>query len=109
MLVGALPTSMNLCRKKNSVKKDKVNHSFSQNQGLFRISVTVAKKGGNDLEEFGNRNVISVIVVRRDIHCIIKNSKAHREGRMPWYLVPKITHYCKVKQFHFWSMGNPSL
>lgn len=48
-------------------------------------------------------------MVRRDIHCIIENSEVYREGRMPYYLVPKITHYYKVKQFHFGSMEKPSV
>lgn len=47
-------------------------------------------------------------MVRRDIYCTTENSKVYKEGRMPYYLVPKITHY-KVKQFHFWIMETSRL
>lgn len=65
---------------------------------LYFSNLTVSKKEGKKvLEEFGKRNIILLIVVRRDIHYIIENSKVYREGRMPYCLVPKITHYCKEK------------
>lgn len=66
---------------------------------------SLVKKRVKILEEFVKRNVISVTVVRRDIYCITENSKVYKERRMPYYLVPKITCYYKVKQFHFLEHG----
>lgn len=108
MLVCALPRNINL-HKNNSVEADKTNHFLGQNQGLLSTLVTTFKKEGKIIEEFGKRNVISITVVRRDIHRITENSKVHRAGRMPYCLVPKITHYYKVKRLGFQSMENSRL
>jgi hypothetical protein len=40
-------------------------------------------------------------VVRRDIHCISKNSKVYWESQIPYYLVPKMIYYYTVKQIHY--------